>query len=242
MLMAAGLAVPKRIWVHGFVLVGGTRVSKSAGGNLDLRDAIGRYGADAFRYFLMREVPFDGDGSFSWERFEERYNADLANALGNLASRSISMVERYCGGIVPRGERNDVDVADARDLEAYHASIGPRGFLLHDALKAVWQTVARANEYVDRQAPWKLAKDPGKRSELESTLATLVRQLLRQALYLWPFMPGKAGELWTSLGAPGTPDKTGFGALDRLDPSGWKITRTAPLFPKKEEPAAEAKK
>jgi methionyl-tRNA synthetase len=237
MLMAAGLAVPRRIWAHGFVLVGGTRVSKSAGGNLDLRDAIDRYGADAFRYFLMREVPFDGDGSFSWERFEERYNADLANAFGNLASRTISMVERYCGGIVPAGERNEIDDADARDLEAYHASIGPRGFLLHDALKAVWQTVARANEYVDRQAPWKLAKDPANRRELESTLATLIRQLARQAVFLWPFIPGKSEELWKSLGAPGPVGRTRFSELDAVDPTGWKVARTAPLFPKKEDPA-----
>ncbi|HST08052.1 MAG TPA: class I tRNA ligase family protein, partial [Gemmatimonadaceae bacterium] len=215
-------------------------ISKSAGGNLDLRDAIGRYGPDAFRYFLMREVPFDGDGSFSWERFEERYNADLANALGNLASRSISMVERYCGGIVPRGSRNEIDAADARDLEAYHASIGPRGFLLHDALKAVWQTIARANEYVDRQAPWKLAKDPANRGELESTLATLMRQLLRQALYLWPFIPGKAEELWRSLGAPGTPDATGFAGLEKLDPEGWKVAKGASLFPKAEPPKPAA--
>jgi methionyl-tRNA synthetase len=144
------------------------------------------------------------------------------------------MVERYCGGIVPRGERNDVDVADAKDLEAYHASIGPRGFLLHDALKAVWQTVARANEYVDRQAPWKLAKDAGKRGELESTLASLVRQLARQAVYLWPFIPGKAEELWRSLGAPATPAEGGFAALDKLDPAGWKVARGATLFPKAE--------
>ncbi|HEY3112785.1 MAG TPA: class I tRNA ligase family protein, partial [Gemmatimonadaceae bacterium] len=210
MLMAAGLAPPKRIWVHGFVLVGGSRVSKSAGGNLDLRDAIGRYGADAFRYFLMREVPFDGDGNFSWERFEERYNADLANSLGNLASRTISMVERYFDGTVPKGARNEIDEADAKDLDAYHAAIGPRGFLLHDALKAVWQTVARGNEYVDRQAPWKLAKDPANRAELESTLATLVRQLARQAVYLFPFMPTKAEELWKSLGAPGALEKMRF--------------------------------
>ncbi|MGZ3485073.1 MAG: methionine--tRNA ligase, partial [Gemmatimonadaceae bacterium] len=192
MLMAAELEVPKRIWAHGFVLVGGSRVSKSTGGNLDLRDAIGRFGPDAFRYFLMREIPFDGDGSFSWERFGERYNADLANAFGNLASRAISMVERYCDGVIPKGERNEIDDADAKDLEAYHASIGPRGFLLHDALRAVWLTIARANEYVDRQAPWKLAKDPALRAELESTLATLMRQLTRQAVYLWPFMPNKA--------------------------------------------------
>jgi methionyl-tRNA synthetase len=234
MLMAAGLAVPKRIWVHGFVLVGGSRVSKSAGGNLDLRDAVARYGPDAFRYFLLREVPFDGDGNFSWERFDERYNADLANAFGNLASRTISMVEQYCGGVVPKGARNEIDEADEADLEAYHASIGPKGFLLHDALRAVWLTVARANEYVDRQAPWKLAKDPAKRAELESTLASLVRQLARQAVYLWPFIPKKSEELWRSLGAPKTPSAVGFAGLKKLDPSGWKVVKGAPLFPKTE--------
>ena len=234
MLMAAGLAVPKRIWVHGFVLVGGTRVSKSAGGNLDLRDAIGRYGADAFRYFLLREVPFDGDGNFSWERFEERYNADLANSFGNLASRTISMVERYCGGVVPKGEPNEVDDADKADLEAYHSSFGPKGLLLHEALKAVWQTVARGNEYVDRQAPWKLAKDHASRGALEATLASLIRQLARQAVYLWPFIPGKADELWTSLGAPGSPSDMKFSGLDGLDPTGWKVAKGLNLFPKAE--------
>jgi methionyl-tRNA synthetase len=234
MLMAAGLEVPKRIWVHGFVLVGGTRVSKSAGGNLDLRDAIGRYGPDAFRYFLMREVPFDGDGNFSWERFEERYNADLANGLGNLASRTISMVERYCGGVVPAGDRNEIDAADAKDLEAYHASIGPKGFLLHDALRAVWQTIARANEYVDRQAPWKLAKDPANRGMLESALASLVRQLMRQAVYIWPFMPGKAEELWSSLGGPGSLGGMRFDQLEKIDPTGWKVQKGPSMFPKTE--------
>jgi len=235
MLWAAGLEAPKRIWAHGFVLVGGSRVSKSTGGNLDLRDAIGRFGPDAFRYFLMREIPFDGDGSFSWERFVERYNADLANAFGNLASRAISMVERYCDGVIPKGERNEIDDADANDLEAYHASIGPRGFLLHDALRAVWLTIARANEYVDRQAPWKLAKDPALRAELESTLATLMRQLTRQAVYLWPFMPNKAEELWKALGAPGSVGEMRFTGLDNLDPTGWKVEKGTSLFPKTEK-------
>jgi methionyl-tRNA synthetase len=237
MLMAAEIEVPRRIWAHGFVLVGGSRVSKSTGGNLDLRDAIGRFGPDAFRYFLMREVPFDGDGNFSWERFGERYNADLANAFGNLASRTISMVERYCGAVVPKGERNEIDAADAKDLEAYHASIGPRGFMLHDALRAVWLTVARANEYVDRQAPWKLAKDPASRAELEKTLATVIRQLVRQAVYLFPFMPNKAEELWKSLGAPGSPGDMRFDRLDSLDPSGWKVDKGPPLFPKQDASA-----
>jgi methionyl-tRNA synthetase len=239
MLMSAGIAVPKRIWVHGFVLVGGARVSKSSGGNLNLRDAIGRFGPDAFRYFLLREVPFDGDGNFSWERFEERYNADLANAFGNLASRTISMVERYCDGVVPQGERNEIDEADDADLQTYHASIGPRGFLLHEALKAVWLTISRANEYVDRQAPWKLAKDPANRGQLEKVLASLVRQLARQAVYLWPFMPAKSEELWRSLGAKGSPTETRFSGLQGIDPTGWKIQKGPSLFPKEERSEAK---
>jgi methionyl-tRNA synthetase len=144
------------------------------------------------------------------------------------------MVERYCGGVVPTGERNEIDKADEADLRAYHESIGPKGFLLHDALRAVWLTVARANEYVDRQAPWKLAKEPASRAELESTLATLVRQLARQAVYLSPFMPEKSEELWKSLGAPGSPGETRFNGLERLDPAGWKVDKGPPLFPKKD--------
>src|SRR5439155_24053905 len=138
-------------------------------------------------------------------------------ALGNLASRTSSMVERYFDGTVAKGARNEIDEADAKDLEAYHSSIGPKGFLLHDALKAVWQTVARGNEYVDRQAPWKLAKDPANRAELDSTLATLIRQLARQAVYLFPFMHGKAEELWKSLGAPGPWREMRFSRLEKLD-------------------------
>lgn len=182
----------------------------------------------------MREVPFDGDGNFSWERFEERYNANLANALGNLASRTISMVERYCHGVVPAGKRKVVDDSDAKDLEAYHESMAPRGFLLHDALKAVWQTVARGNEYVDRQAPWKLPKDPAQRAELEKTLATLVRQLARQAAYLFPFMPRKAEEVWQSLGGTDLLNEMTFTLADGVEPTGWQVIRRPPRFPKRE--------
>jgi methionyl-tRNA synthetase len=150
------------------------------------------------------------------------------------------MVERYCGGVVPAGKRNEIDDADAADLETYHASIGgPKGFLLHDALRSVWLTVARANEYVDRQAPWKLAKDPALRAELESTLASLVRQLARQAVYLWPFMPAKSDELWRSLGAPGSPLQMKFAGVDRIDPLGWKVSKGPSLFPKAEPTTAQ---
>lgn len=236
MLEAAGLALPQRVWAHGFVYLGGERFSKSAGVKLDLDEAIGRFGADAFRYFLLREVPFDGDGNFSWERFEERYNADLANALGNLASRVISMVERYCEGVVPGGSATPIDDADAVDLAAYHAAMdGSRGYLLHEALGALWKTVARANEYVQATAPWALAKDAARRDDLETVLASVVRQLARQAIHVAPFMPAKAQELWTMLGGPGSVSQQRFAATTTLDPAGWRVSKGEPLFPKEEK-------
>jgi len=235
MLRAAGLPLPARVWAHGFVtLAGGERFSKSAGVRVELAEAVERYGPDAFRYFMLREVPFDGDGAFSWERFDERYTADLANAFGNLASRAIAMVERYCGGEVPPGRPNAVDAADAADYERYRSAMdGERGYLLHEALASVWQTVRRGNEYVDRQAPWKLAKDPARRGELEEVLATLVRQLARQAVHLGPFMPTRAEELWRQLGGPGSVHAQRIGAQGGpLDPTGWRVVRGDPLFPK----------
>ena len=240
MLHAAGLALPAQVWAHGFVLLGGERFSKSAGVRLDLDEAIDRFGADAFRYFLLREVPFDADGGFSWERFEERYTADLANAFGNLASRTVAMVEKYCGGVVPPGAPNEVDAADAADHARYREALagGTAGYLLSIALQQVWATVARANEYVDRQAPWKLAKDPARRAELDATLASLVRQLARQAVVLSPFMPGKAEELWTQLGAPGRASAQRLDDLAALDGAGWRVQKGAPLFPRPAAPAA----
>jgi methionyl-tRNA synthetase len=114
---------------------------------------------------------------------------------------------------------------------------GSRGFLLHEALKCIWQSVVRGNEYVDRQAPWKLAKDPAQRSELETTLASLIRQLARQAVLVAPFMPVKASELWTQLGAPGSVTDQRFEQLGSLDATGWRVSKGDSLFPK-EKPAA----
>jgi len=233
MLESAGLPLPERVWAHGFMSLDGQRFSKSAGVWLELGDAIDRYGVDALRYFLLREVPFDGDGDFSWKRFEERYTADLANAFGNFASRAIAMVEKYCAGVVPAGAPNEVDAADGADVALYHAAMdGTRGYLPHEALRHVWSTVARGNEYVDRQAPWKLAKDPARRSELEATLATLVRQLARQAVLVSPFMPGKAAELWGQLGGPGAVEAQRLDGLLDMDTTGWRVRKGASLFPK----------
>jgi methionyl-tRNA synthetase len=227
MLMAARLELPRRVWAHGFVLLAGDRFSKSAGVKLDLAEAID------FRYFLLREVPFDADGNFSWERFEERYNADLANAWGNLASRTISMIDRYRGGVIPAGVDEATDTADLADLKVYHSAMsGESGYLLHEALKALWKTIARANEFVDRQAPWKLAADETQSAELDRTLGSLARQLVRQCVHIAPFTPERAEELWRRLGAPGSVHEQRFESLASLDPAGWRVAKGDPLYPK----------
>jgi methionyl-tRNA synthetase len=144
------------------------------------------------------------------------------------------MVERYCEGIVPPGLPNEVDAADALDYRRYHDAIGgSRGYQLNEALRSVWLTVARGNEYVDRQAPWKLARDPAERRALDDVLATLVRQLIRQAIHVAPFMPGRAEELWRQLGGHGSVHDQRIGAAaGPLDPTGWRVVRGPPLFPK----------
>jgi methionyl-tRNA synthetase len=240
MLQAAGLPLPERVWGHGFVSLAGERFSKSAGVKLELGEAIDRYGADAFRYFLLREVPFDGDGSFTWERFEERYTADLANAFGNLASRVTAMVDKYCAGVVPSGPRNEVDRDDAIDIAAYHAALdGSRGYLLHEGLAAVWRTVARANEYTQLMQPWALAKagDDDSRRTLDHVLASLMRQLARQAVCVAPFLPEKSQQLWEALGGAGSVHEQRHADLAALEPSGWRVTKGAALFPRPEASA-----
>ena len=233
MLQAAELPLPERVWAHGFVLLSGERFSKSSGVRLDVDEAIDRFGSDALRYFLLREVPFDSDGTFSYERFDERYNADLANALGNLASRAISMVEKYCDGVVPSASaRGALDKADATDLTEYHAALQGGDLLLHEAIKRVMACVARGNEFVQSSQPWALAKNPERRAELESVLATIMRQLARHAIHLAPIIPNKAQELWVQLGGPGRVLDQRFADVDALDVTGWRVAKGASLFPK----------
>lgn len=235
MLMAAGLPLPEQVWAHGFISLGGERFSKSAGVKLELADAVARFGADAFRYYLLRDIPFDGDGAFSWERFEAVYTAELANGLGNLASRTTAMLEKYCDGVVPAGSRGPTDEADLADYaEARRALDGSRGYPIHEALEAIVRTVGRANQAIQDSKPWVLAKDPAQRAELERVLASLTRQLARQAVYLAPFMPAKAEALWTALGGPGTAAETTFDAADALDCTGWRVTKGEGLFPRPE--------
>jgi len=178
-------------------------------------------------------VPFDTDGSFSWERFEERYTSDLANSLGNLASRATAMVEKYFDGVVPSAEPTDLDARDARDVSAYHTAMsGTQGFLLHEGLAHAMAAVSRGNEYIQSTQPWALAKVPSSRPDLERVLAAVIRQLARTAMLLSPFMPNKAEELWRHVGGPGSVHDTRFGDPNATQVGGWRVTKDAPLFPK----------
>ena len=238
MLQAAELPLPDRVWAHGFVLLGGERFSKSAGVKLDLDEAIDRYGPDAFRYFLLREVPFDADGAFSWERFEQVYTSELANTWGNLGSRVIAMMEKYFDGTVPDARGSSLDGADAADIEAYHAAMdGSRGFLLHDGLRRAMSSVTRGNEFVQNSQPWALARSPEKRDELAAVMTALMRALARHCVMLFPFVPTKAQALWEQLGAPGRVEDQRFSELAALDCRSWKVRKGEPLFPK--PPAAQ---
>ncbi|MGI9183147.1 MAG: methionine--tRNA ligase [Longimicrobiaceae bacterium] len=231
MLESAGLPLPEQVWVHGFVYFGGERLSKSAGVTFDLGEAIERHGPDAFRYVLLREVAWDSDGSFTWERFDERYTAELANGLGNLASRTLSMLEKYRGGMVPATARAGLDSEIREVLERYRRAMDAH--LLHTGAAVAYELVSAANSYVQETAPWKLAKDPGRTGELDEALASLIRALAVAATLLSPFMPQKMTELWQRLGAPSA-DLPLLEELPRLEVAGWQARAGAVLFPRPE--------
>lgn len=230
MLMSAELPLPERVWGHGFVTVGGERFSKSAGVTVALDEAIDRHGPDAFRYFLMREVPWNDDGSFSWQRFDERYVSDLANDLGNLANRTLSMIHKYRDGIVPRARSVDIDAAIRSTVADYRDRMDR--YLLNEGAAVALELVSRANSFIEERAPWKLAKDETRSEELDETLGALANVLASVAVLLFPFMPGKCTTLWTALGS-GRPLPT-LSEVEAVDPGGWTVEERAVLFPRPE--------
>jgi methionyl-tRNA synthetase len=230
MLKAADLPLPKAVWAHGFIGLGGERFSKSAGVTVALDDAINRYGSDAFRYFLLREVPWDGDGNFSWQRFDERYTSDLANDLGNLANRTLSMLHRYRGGTVPAGRDTDLQ-RSARDAVSSYRDRMDR-YLLHEGAAAAFQLVADANSFIESKAPWKLAKNPDLAGELDDSLRALIAALGWIAAMLFPFLPERMTTLWSALGS-GKPLPT-LDSAEAFEPAGWTVSERAVLFPRPE--------
>lgn len=229
MLEAAGEKLPGGVWAHGFINFDGDRLSKSAGVRLNLQEAIARHGPDALRYFLLREVGFDGDGNFSWERFDERYTADLADGLGNLASRSLAMIEKYRGGVVPAGASSTLDDEGAGRLATYGSAMD--AIDLRGGAEAAWGLITEANQYIVRTAPWALAK-AGREADLDITLASLARTLARLAVMTAPFMPGKARALWECLGQSAEFEAAAWALATRPDLTGTTVRKPANLFPK----------
>ena len=229
MLASAGLALPREVWAHGYVQWGGTKMSKTAGTAVSLEDAIERHGPDALRYFLLREVGFENDGNFSWERFDERYTADLADGLGNLASRSLAMLAKYRDGVVPAAPPASLDDAGRATVVRYGAALDALD--IRGAAEAAWELVSTANLYIQQTAPWSLAKQ-GRDPELDAALAALAGCLYRLAVLVSPFMPGKAQALWGALGQPGEAAVAAWAGLESPAVAGARTTKPENLFPR----------
>jgi methionyl-tRNA synthetase len=227
LLMAAGIELPQHVFVHGYLLMDGEKMSKSLGNVLDPFEVIERFGADALRFYVLREVPFGQDGSVSTASFELRYETELANELGNLASRTLAMIERYRAGHVPACELDPVPEQEFRGLPDRVASLID-GAQLTLALDEIWQRVRRLNRYVEEQAPWRLAAEPAQSAQLDCALATLAEGLRAVTVLLWPYMPSSAERLLAALGAPDLSlagSALGAGSVAR-------VSRLEPLFPK----------
>jgi len=233
-LMAAGLPLPKRVFAHGWWTNEGEKISKSLGNVIDPNSLAEEYGLDQTRYFLMREVPFGNDGDFSQRAMIHRMNGDLANDLGNLSQRVLSMIFKNCEGVMPAlpsapadEDRALLDAADAL-LARVRAHMDQQAF--HEALRAIWQVIAEANRYVDAMAPWALKKtDPPRMAEVLAVLAETIRQV---AILVQPVMPESAAKILGQLGV--AEDARGFDQLAgaaRLG-AGVAIDKPEPVFPR----------
>jgi methionyl-tRNA synthetase len=230
MLKAMGLPLPKQILVHGWWQKDGAKISKSTGNIVEPIAVIDEWGLDAFRFYVLRELDIGPDGNWTDAGFKSRYSAELANGLGNLVNRSLSMLKRYRNGIVPA--QSDELAADAAK-----AADETRALLkqnqLQAALQSIWGLVTRANQYVDQTAPFKLAKDPAQSQRLDEVLYNLTETCRVLAVLLQPFLPGTALKIYAQLGLNESPVKFSEAVWGKLK-SGHKIGEPAPLFPRKD--------
>jgi len=230
MLKAMGLPLPKQLLVHGWWQKDGAKISKSTGNIVEPLKVIDEWGVDAFRFYVVRELDIGPDGNWTDAGFAARYQAELANGLGNLVNRSLSMLKRYRQGIVPK--RSDELSGDAaKAIAATEKNL--REFQLRSALESIWALVTRANQYVDQTAPFKLAKDPAQATRLDEVLYNLAETCRVLAVLLWPFIPTTTEKIYAQLGLNGAPDMFSEAAWGKLT-TGHAIAEPAPLFPRKD--------
>ena len=236
LLMAAEIELPERIFIHGYLLMDDHKMSKSLGNVLDPFTVMDLYGTDALRYYLLREVSFGQDGSISPEGFENRYNTELANEYGNLASRTLAMIERYRDGVVPEAEAPPALVAELEGLVGAVCSRLDR-VEVSAALDEVWQAVRRLNRFVAEETPWKLAKEAEQAAQLDSVLYALAEGLRVVSVLLHPYVPASAERLLAVLGRE---DRSIEGARFGSGSGGARVGELGQLFPKVEAPEPSA--
>ena len=235
MLMAIGEELPQEVYGHGWLIVDGGKMSKSKGNVVDPVALINEFGADAIRYFLLREINLGSDGNFSRDALINRINSDLANDLGNLLHRTTSMIEKYHGGIVHKVQPTDpLDVKmaglAAETLTKYRAAMDKLG--LNEAIRELWSYIGVANKYIDESAPWVLAKDPAKAERLQAVMYNLADSLRNIAIMLSPFMPGTSPRIFTQLGLT-TPEQFSLEEVAWGNfPDGTKVAKGEPLYPR----------
>jgi methionyl-tRNA synthetase len=230
MLKAMGLPLPRQILVHGWWQKDGAKMSKSTGNVVDPVAVINEWGVDAFRFYVVRELAIGPDGNWTDAGFKARYQAELANGLGNLVNRSLSMLKRYRQGIVPA--RHDELASDAAKAVAETKTAFEQNEL-QAALQAIWALITRANQYVDQTKPFSLAKDPAQAQRLDEVLYNLVETCRVLGVLLWPFIPQTATKIFAQLQVPSTPDQFSAATWGGMQ-SGHAIGDPAPLFPRKD--------
>ena len=242
MLMSAGLELPRRVFGHGWVNWQGQRMSKSLGTSVDPLEAADRLGPDPLRLYLVKEIAYGQDGDFTWERFEERYNVDLANNLGNLVNRVAAMVHKYRQGRVSPvpGATSELAVKTAGLVERYRTALDD--YELHTGVAVAFELVDATNEFIARSEPWAMAKDPDRRHDLDQALFDMAESVRVAALLLWPVMPSSAAEIWHRMGATPSITDARLDTAVRWQTAARQIIMGPPLWPRIEDRVVAASK